>query len=80
MGTFPDPVRLPEPAWLMGHSTPLIEALLVDQSDRVRRLYRRYLADEVRAMAAGSGGAAAWRALDRAIREDLAGVRGVGDR
>jgi hypothetical protein len=79
MGTFPDPTRLPGPAWLAGHSTPVIDALLEDQSDGVRRLYRRYLADEVRAMAGRSGETAAWRAFDRAIRDDLARVRGAVD-
>lgn len=71
MSAFPDPVRLPEPAWLEGHSTPLIDALLEDLGDDARRLYRRYLAEEVRAMGAGSAGASAWRAFDRAVFDAL---------
>jgi len=72
---FSEPLRFPQPAWLAGHSTPVIEALLEDQSDEARRLYRRYLADEVRAMRPDSSRAPAWRAFDRALYEALTGRR-----
>jgi hypothetical protein len=71
MDGLPEPMRLPEPEWLAGRSTPLIDALLQDLGDDARRRYRRYLADEVRAMGPHSGGAAAWRAFDRVLYEIL---------
>jgi hypothetical protein len=78
MSAVPDPVRLPDPAWLAGHSTPVIDALLEGRDDDTRRLYRRYLADEVRAMNPDAGGRTpAWRAFDRAVREVLID-RGAG--
>lgn len=61
-------VPFPEPAWLAGHSEPNIEAILVALGDDARQLYRRYLADEVRAMHPG-GVLPAWRAFDRAMCE-----------
>jgi hypothetical protein len=63
-----DIVPFPEPSWLAGHSEPNIDALLVALGDEARQLYRRYLADEVRAKRS-SGMLPAWRAFDRAMCE-----------
>jgi hypothetical protein len=71
MGPFSDPVPLPEPAWLVGHSDPVVEQLLEElDDDEARRLYREYLADEVRAMRR-TGILRAWHAFDRAMCEIL---------
>ena len=70
MGVFPDPIPLPEPAWLAGASDPVVEGVLEELSDEARQLYRRYLADEVRSTRP-SGPGRAWRALDRALCEVL---------
>lgn len=56
------------PAWLAAHSEPNIEAMLASLGDEARQLYRRYLADEVRAMRP-EGLLPAWRAFDRAMCE-----------
>ena len=56
---------LPEPAWIAEHSDPFVDAMLSDLSDDARRLYRRYLAIEVRGMRPGRS--PAWRAFDRAL-------------
>jgi predicted O-methyltransferase YrrM len=61
-------LAFPEPRWLAGHSEPNIDAILVALDDEARQLYRRYLADEVRAMRPG-GILPAWRAFDRAMCE-----------
>jgi hypothetical protein len=63
-----DPLPFPEPAWLTGHSEPNVDAIVAALSDEARRLYRRYLADEVRAMRP-DGILPAWRAFDRAMCE-----------
>jgi hypothetical protein len=63
-----DPLPFPEPAWLIGHSEPNIDAILGSLGDEARQLYRRYLADEVRAMRP-EGILPAWRAFDRAMCE-----------
>jgi anthranilate phosphoribosyltransferase len=66
-----DLVPFPEPAWLAGHSEPVIDGLLDDlDDDEARRLYRAYLADEVRAPRLGAI-LPAWRAFDRAMCEIL---------
>jgi hypothetical protein len=62
--------RLPEPSWLAGQSDPVIEGILDVLSDEARRLYRHYLAEEVRADPPGGSGRA-WRAFDRAMFEVL---------
>jgi hypothetical protein len=59
-----DPLPFPEPPWLAGN----VEALLAALSDEARRLYRGYLADEVRAPQR-YGILVAWRAFDRAMCE-----------
>lgn len=69
MGTFSDPLPFPQPAWLAAHTEPNIEAMLELLSDETRRLYRQYLAEEVRAMRPGV--LPAWRAFDRANLEML---------
>ncbi len=58
----------PEPPWLSGHSEPNIDALVAALGDEARELYRRYLADEVRAKRP-VGMLPAWRAFDRAMCE-----------
>jgi len=63
-----DLVPFPEPAWLAGHSEPNIDAILAALGDEARQLYRRYLADEVRAQRP-EGILPAWRAFDRAMCE-----------
>lgn len=63
-----DLVPFPEPAWLAGHSEANIDGMLVVLGDDARQLYRRYLADEVRATRPG-GLLPAWRAFDRAMCE-----------
>jgi hypothetical protein len=63
-----DPLPFPEPAWLTGHSEPNIDAILGWLGDDARRLYRSYLAEEVRARRA-EGILPAWRAFDRAMCE-----------
>jgi hypothetical protein len=72
VAVFPDPVPLPEPAWLAGESDPLTEGMLELLSDEARRLYRRYLAEEVRAMRP-TARSRAWCAYDRALCEVLRG-------
>ena len=69
METFSDPLAFPQPAWLAAHTEPNIEAMLELLSDETRRLYRQYLAEEVRAMRPGV--LPAWRAFDRANLEML---------
>jgi len=67
----PDPVPFPTPTWLVGHSDPVVDGLLEDlDDDEARRLYRAYLADEVRGRRP-SGMLPAWRAFDRAMCEIL---------
>lgn len=73
-----DLLRFPEPAWLTGHSEPNIDAILAALGDDARRLYRRYLADEVRAMQP-EGILPAWRAFDRAMCEIRRRNTGGGD-
>jgi hypothetical protein len=71
MSACSDLVPFPEPAWLAGHSEPVIDGLLDDlDDDEARRLYRAYLADEVRAPRPGAI-LPAWRAFDRAMCEIL---------
>jgi tRNA A37 N6-isopentenylltransferase MiaA len=70
METFSDPLPFPQPAWLAAHSEPNIDAMLELLSDETRRLYRQYLAEEVRAMRP-AGMLPAWRAFDRANLEML---------
>lgn len=50
------------------HSETNIDAMLMVLGDDARRLYRRYLADEVRTMRP-DGMLPAWRAFDRAMCE-----------
>jgi hypothetical protein len=64
-----DPLPFPQPAWLAAHTEPNIEAMLGLMCDETRRLYRQYLAEEVRAMRPGI--LPAWRAFDRANLEML---------
>lgn len=66
----PEPVPFPEPPWLVGESEPFVESLLDGLSDEARRLYRVYLADEVRAMTP-TVRSRSWRAFDRALVEVL---------
>ncbi len=68
MSSLSDPVPLPEPTWLAGHSDPIVDAMLSDLSDETRQLYRRYLGAEVRAMRP-DGRSPAWRAFDRTLLE-----------
>jgi hypothetical protein len=70
MEAFSDPLPFPQPAWLAAHTEPNIEAMLELLSDETRRLYRQYLAEEVRAMRPGAM-LPAWRAFDRANLEML---------
>jgi hypothetical protein len=70
MEAFSDPLPFPQPAWLAAHTEPNIEAILDMLCDETRRLYRRYLAEEVRAMRPGRM-SPAWRAFDRANLEML---------
>ena len=70
MAAFRDPLQLPEPAWLEGESDPVIEGMLEVLSDEARQLYRRYLAEEVRAMRP-TVRSRAWCAFDRALCEVL---------
>jgi hypothetical protein len=71
MSWIADAVPFPEPGWLVGHSEAFIEGLLDDlDDDEARRLYRAYLADEVREPQ-HDGVLPAWRALDRAMCEIL---------
>jgi hypothetical protein len=70
VAAFSDPAPLPEPAWLAGESDPVIEGLLEVLSDEARQLYRRYLAEEVRAMRP-TARSRAWCAYDRALCEVL---------
>ena len=57
-----------ESTWLERHSEPNIEAMVGVLGDEARQLYRRFLADEVRAQRP-AGLLPAWRAFDRAICE-----------
>jgi len=57
-----------EPSWLARHSEPNIDAMVGVLGNEARRLYRRYLADEIRAQKP-SGILPAWRAFDRAMCE-----------
>jgi hypothetical protein len=68
MDAFPDPLPLPTPAWLLAHSEPNIDDVVEQLDDETRRLYRRYLADEVRADH-HTGMHPALRALDRTTLE-----------
>jgi hypothetical protein len=70
MGAFPDPLPLPMPTWLVGHSEPNIDAIVRQLGDEMQRLYREYLADEVRAQRR-TGMHPALRALDRTTLEML---------
>jgi hypothetical protein len=69
MESFSDLLEFPLPAWLVGHSEANIDAMLELLGDETRRLYRQYLAEEVRAMRPGI--LPAWRAFDRANLEML---------
>jgi hypothetical protein len=59
------------------HSEANIDAMLMVLGDDARRLYRRYLADEVRTMRP-DGMLPAWRAFDRAMCEIQHRNRGDG--
>lgn len=61
-------MQLHEPAWLAEHSEENIDAMLFVLGEDARRLYRRYLVDEVRKMRA-DGMMPAWIAFDRAMCE-----------
>jgi len=71
MGACPsNPLPLPEPSWLAGESDPVIEGMLEVLSDEARQLYRRYLAEEVRA-GRPTARSRSWCAFDRALCEIL---------
>lgn len=64
MDAFSDPLPLPPPVWLAGHSEPTIDDIVKQLDGEMQRLYRRYLAAEVRA-GRHSAMHPALRALDR---------------
>jgi hypothetical protein len=65
---------MPAPAWLDAHTEPNIEAMLELLGPEAERLYRRYLAEEVREPRPGAP-IPAWRAFDRATCELQRGTR-----
>jgi len=68
VGGHHDLLESRDPSWLARHSEPNIDAMVGVLGNEARQLYRRFLADEVRAQRP-AGLLPAWRAFDRAMCE-----------
>ena len=69
MDPFTNPLPLPVPAWLAPHTEPNVEAIVSLLGADTVRLYRRFLAEEVRSPRPSALLPPCLRAFDRATCE-----------
>jgi hypothetical protein len=69
MAPSTDPIVLSVPNWLVPHTEPSIEEMVVMLGDETVRLYRRFLAEEVRSQRPEALLPPCLRAFDRATCE-----------